>query len=435
MFTRKSTHTTKVDSLTKELRHYHSLIDAVKRSSPFVCFSPNGRVKEANTLFADLLGFSPEELVEENHRALCAPAFANNQAYLSFWKNLSDGQAQHCEQEFKHKSGDSVFLECNYELVKDTSNCVTDIICLAMDISRQRQESNDAKAIASALDKSMAVIEFNPDGTILRANKNFTDTVGYSLEQILGQHHRMFCFDDFYIDNPNFWDKLATGQFESGQYKRKGASGNVLWLEATYNPIFSAEGKVVKVIKFAADITEKVTLQQNIASASEHAVSISEETSQIALRGTESLNSSVDVFSATLAEVDHANVLIAQLTEQSANIESIVSTIRSIADQTNLLALNAAIEAARAGDQGRGFAVVADEVRQLAKRTSDSTIEIECVVNENRGLAEQASNKMGEVKVKVDENASQISSVQAVMGEIYQGAVSVTENVSRIMQS
>ena len=435
MFTLASKHAAKVDALNEELQNSCAIVNALKRSSPFAQFNTNGHLLEANSLFADLLGANPTTLTGEHHRTLCAPALANSQAYVTFWKNLSDGVAQRCEQEFLSRNGDTVLLECTYEPVKDRNNNVASIICLAADITRQCEESVDAKAIASALDKSMAVIEFKPDGTILNANKNFTDTVGYSLDQIRGQHHRMFCFDDFYIDNPNFWDRLASGKFESGQYKRKDSSGKVLWLEATYNPIFSADGKVEKVIKFASDITEKVTLQQNIASASEHAVSISEETSQIALRGTESLNSSVDVFRDTLAEVDQANVLIAQLTEQSANIESIVSTIRSIADQTNLLALNAAIEAARAGDQGRGFAVVADEVRQLAKRTSDSTIEIEAVVNENRGLAEQASNKMGEVKVKVDENANQISSVQAVMDEIHQGAVSVTENVSRIMQS
>jgi methyl-accepting chemotaxis protein len=198
--------------------------------------------------------------------------------------------------------------------------------------------------------------------------------------------------------------------------------------------VFDGTGKVVKVIKFASDVTAQVQEKHAISQAAELAVSTAEETSQIAADGASSLQRSIDVFQVALDEVDQTNKLMHELSEQSLKIETIVTTISGIADQTNLLALNAAIEAARAGEQGRGFAVVADEVRQLAQRTSDSTVEIESVVAENRKLANKSTSKMATVKDNVDLNSQQITQVQGVMDEILKGATNVSETVSGILR-
>lgn len=103
------------------------------------------------------------------------------------------------------------------------------------------------KAELDALSLSHAVIYFKPDGTILDANQNFLNAVGYSLKEIQGQHHRMFCEDSYANSQEykDFWKKLANGEFFSAQYKRFGKGGKEIWIEASYNPIFDSSGEVL----------------------------------------------------------------------------------------------------------------------------------------------------------------------------------------------
>lgn len=115
----------------------------------------------------------------------------------------------------------------------------------------------DLQAINTAINRVQAVIEFELDGTILHANDNFLNVVGYTLDEVQGKHHAMFC-DPEYVKTPQyreFWAKLARGEFDQGDYKRRAKDGHEVWISASYNPIFDADGKPYKVIKFANDVT------------------------------------------------------------------------------------------------------------------------------------------------------------------------------------
>ncbi|MCR8107777.1 biofilm dispersion protein BdlA, partial [Pseudomonas aeruginosa] len=146
--------------------------------------------------------------------------------------------------------------------------------------------------------------------------------------------------------------------------------------EASYNPVYDADGKLYKVVKFASDVSDRMRRYQAEADNAHQAHTLSTETRTVAEHGALIIQSAVEEMLKIANTLDASSLNIGELSQHSQQITSIVNTIREIAEQTNLLALNAAIEAARAGDQGRGFAVVADEVRQLAERTSKSTKEI-----------------------------------------------------------
>ncbi|WP_337909957.1 methyl-accepting chemotaxis protein, partial [Vibrio cholerae] len=288
------------------------------------------------------------------------------------------------------------------------------------------------KDVLRAVNDNFAVIEFQPDGTILRANKNFLNTVGYSLEEIKGKHHRIFCYDDFYHENPDFWKELASGDAKTGRFLRKDCHGSQVWIQASYSPIRDENERVYKIVKFATDITDDVMREQQISDAANIAYSTAVETSQVAQQGNNVLKDSVKLADIMVGNISQSLAQIEQLVTLSKDVSEIVKTISSIADQTNLLALNAAIEAARAGEQGRGFAVVADEVRQLASRTSKSTEEINQVVNKNLALTETVTSSIAQVSKIANETNDRIVEVSTIMEQIYQGAENVSSAVNQL---
>lgn len=405
----------------ERLEEYDSLkreLEAIRSYIPFIRFDPQGHILNANDQFLSAVGYQLDEIVGKHHKLFCLPSLVSGDEYRTFWSDLATGKAKNGKFTRLKKNGDKIYLEANYFPVRDEQGQVVEVIKICSDVTDMQNDLRSQTAILDALDRSQAVIKFAPDGTIIDANQNFLDVVGYRREQILGRHHKIFCDEAFYQQNPNFWSQLSNGQLSKGRYKRFDSQGNVLWLQATYNPILDEDGKVFEVVKFASDITERVSIAMN---AVDMAAATSEQTSQITTNAVQVLSEAVDTSHNIAEQVGHASSVGIQLMEQFKNIADIVVTIRSIADQTNLLALNAAIEAARAGDAGRGFSVVADEVRQLASNTSVATAEISKVVELNHQLIKQIDTSLTSVSGIAMHGQESINNVSLGLEEVKRG--------------
>ena len=410
-----------------------SFLHSLERHCATISFTPEGNILDANSLFLATVGYSLEEIKGQHHKIFCIKEDIQQPSYDAFWRSLANGKSATGTFLRKRKDGHDLWLEATYFPIKHDGKVVK-IYKIANNITQEKQRLDSQTAIFEALNRSNALIEFTPSGKVLSANDNFIQTMEYRNEKdVVGQHHRIFCSDKFYKENPQFWAELARGEVKGGQFSRVTNLGNTIWLEATYNPIYNDKNQVVKVVKIASDITQRVQTQIATQEAAQIAHSTALQTSRISNDGATILQRSVETSKSIVEHTDASTHIIDQLNHQSEEISKIVMTIGSIADQTNLLALNAAIEAARAGEYGRGFAVVADEVRTLAARTSTSTIEIEKMVKNNSTLTQKAKQSMSDIHKQSMGNSTQIGEAAAIIDEVLKGANYVGETVSKLL--
>ncbi len=248
--------------ITKTVAQSHELdlqaiSTALNRVQAVIEFELDGTIINANENFLKTLGYTLEEVQGKHHAMFCEPAYAATPAYKQFWERLGRGEFDQADYKRIAKGGREVWINASYNPILDAHGKPYKVIKFATDITASKQKNAEFEGKTNAISKSQAVIEFNLDGTIITANENFLSTMGYGLDEIVGRHHRMFCQKDYagsavYAD---FWKKLGAGQFESGEYKRLTKDGREVWLTASYNPIFDADGKPFKVVKFASDIT------------------------------------------------------------------------------------------------------------------------------------------------------------------------------------
>jgi len=232
-------------------------IDAIDRVQAVIEFGLDGRILHANARFLETLGYSLDELRGQHHRLFCDPAYAASPEYALFWAHLGKGEVHAGQFKRRHKSGREVWISASYNPVFGADGKPCKVIKYATDITEQTLRNADYEGKNQAIDRVQAVIEFDLQGRVLAANANFLDAMGYGLDEIRGQHHRMFC-DPVLSASPDylaFWDRLGRGEFNAGEYRRVTRAGKEIWLLASYNPIFDADGKPIKIVKFATDIT------------------------------------------------------------------------------------------------------------------------------------------------------------------------------------
>lgn len=416
-----------------ELSLYKQLHQGIQAQMIMLSIDPTRRIVEVNDNFARFVGHAADQLIGRPLSDF-VPSYVRD---LPCFKNLNaaigSGQSVSDYYRFLRSDGEMVWIQACWQPLADEKGTLRHIQCVGCDVTDSMNKARENEDFISALLRSTAVIEFDLKGHVLTANAQFLGAMGYSLERIKGQHHRMFCdpHETASAEYARFWERLNRGEFVAGRFKRLDSHGRVVWLEATYNPVHDTQDRLYKVVKFATVITDQVNREDEVNDAADTAFGISQQTDTTAQRGAQVVTETVQTMQRIAAEMTSASEGIEALGKQSILISTMVQTIGGIAQQTNLLALNAAIEAARAGDQGRGFAVVADEVRQLASRTSKATEEIVEVVQDNQKLVDAAVNNMASSRVQAEAGLDLARQAGDVIVEIRQGAKQVLGAVER----
>lgn len=377
---------------------------AIERVQAVIEFDLEGRILRANQNFLAVSGYEEAEIVGKHHRIFCDPEHARSPEYRTFWYKLSRGDFDTGVYKRRHKSGTEFWIQASYNPVFDAGGRVIKVVKFATDITAAKVRDAEYASKVAAIDRSQAVIEFDLEGRVISANDNFLELLGYTLGEIKGQHHRLFCEPEHVIskDYCAFWANLGRGQFVSGRFLRIGKFGQCIWIQATYNPVLNADGRPYKVVKFAVDVTEQVEREQGIV---DKAAAMNEVVSEL-VRAIDAIASSTKesnrLANQTKSEAERGDSAlkevvqsIAAIQKSSMEIAETVKVIGEIANQTNLLAFNAAIEAARAGTHGVGFSVVAEEVRRLAEKSAQSTREITRLIGDSVGRVQTGSEVAG----------------------------------------
>ena len=248
---------TDITASQRKNAEFEGKTNAISKSQAVIEFNLDGTIITANENFLATTGYALHEIAGKHHRMFCRQDDAASAAYAEFWKKLGAGQFDSGEYKRVAKGGREIWLNASYNPIFDADGKPFKVVKFAADISAEKLKNAEFEGKINAVQKAQAVIEFNLDGTIITANDNFIHTIGYTLDEIVGKHHRMFC-EPALAKSPEyqrFWQKLGAGEFEAGEYKRITKDGREIWLNASYNPIFDADGVPFKVVKFASDIT------------------------------------------------------------------------------------------------------------------------------------------------------------------------------------
>lgn len=457
----------------KEFKAAMAIIDAIDRSQAVIEFEPTGIIIRANKNFLAAMGYESPEIVGRHHRMFVDDLYAASSEYSQFWRDLAGGQFKVGQFRRLAKGGREIWIEASYIPLLDASGRPYRIVKHASDVTDRKRAEAERSGKLAAAERTYAVIEFDLDATILTANDAFCAATGYARDEIVGRKHAMF-LDPGVADSEGYrdmWRRLRAGEAVAGQFKRRGKGGREIWIEASYTPVLDASGRPYKVVKFAADVTEKQRLLGDLTNLIdgnfrqiEDAVNRSTKEADAALgeAGTSAADvhamaAAAEELAASVSEIAHAMSASRSATEEAFvkvaavgdttrklggaadAMGQIVGAIQGIAGQINLLALNATIEAARAGDAGRGFAIVAQEVKNLAKQAAQATedigAEIAAVQSVSRDVASALSSIEGAVvtvRTQVVGAATAVEQQSAVTRDLSENMQRTSTSVSAI---
>ncbi|MBN9443418.1 methyl-accepting chemotaxis protein [Bosea sp. (in: a-proteobacteria)] len=391
-------------------------IAAINRSQAVIHFDLEGKVLDANENFLDVMGYALAEVKGQHHSLFVLPEERGSAAYKQFWADLGRGEFSRGQYLRVGKGGKQVWIQASYNPIIGAGGKPVGVVKYAFDITEQKNRLADLEGQRAAIDKAQAVIEFGLDGKILHANENFLAVLGYSLPEIVGQHHRMFV-DPAERESSAykaFWERLGRGEYDAGQYRRIGKGGREIWIQASYNPILNAQGQPYKVVKFATDITATFKGKQLEAAVKETSETIARAkdkdlTGRVPLEG----------------KSGEVATLCAGVNDLLDTLAGVVASVRDISERID----------------GASLKITSDS-QQLAERTEANAASLQETAATTEQLAASVKHSAGNSRmaVQLGNEASEVAArggaivTEAVdaMGRIEKASSGISEIISMI---
>ncbi|QLF69626.1 PAS domain-containing methyl-accepting chemotaxis protein [Peteryoungia desertarenae] len=382
-------------------RESRAILEALGRSQAVIEFDVNGIILNANKNFCDAVGYALNEIVGQHHRMFVSEEYAVSKEYKDFWKRLASGDFFTAEYQRFGKGGREIWIEATYNPVFRGGKPYK-VIKFATDITERKRQNLENSGKLAAISRAQAVIEFTPDGTILTANENFLKTVGYTLDEIAGKHHSIFCEPDF-IKSPEYnklWEDLRAGQFKSGEFTRLGKNGKRVFIQASYNPIFDSDGKVFKVVKFAVDVTGRVGAVESIAAG---------------LARLSECNIRVTIDEPFIPEFERLrNDFNTAISEFQKTLESVLGETGTLTDNSNSLKNDADTLGRRTEQQAAALEEASAALEQITATVKEASIR----ARDTREIVQEARTATGESVRVVAQTVDAISRIEKASKEI-----------------
>ena len=403
-------------------RHAAGQLDAINRSQARIEFDLDGTIRDANENFLTVMGYTLAEVKGQHHSLFVTPEEKASPAYKQFWADLGRGEFSRGQYLRIGKGGKEIWIQASYTPILGAGGKPVGVIKYAFDVTEQKNRLADLEGQRAAIDKAQAVIEFDLTGKILTANQNFLSVLGYSLAEIVGQHHRLFVDPDERETQAYraFWERLGHGEYDAGQYRRIGKGGKEIWIQASYNPILNAQGRPYKVVKFASDITATFKGKQLEAAVKETSLVIGQAkdkdlTGRVPLDGKSGevatlctgVNDLLDTLAAVVgsvrdisARIDNASLKITSDSQQLAErTEANAASLQETAATTEELATSVKHSAGNS----KMAVQLGNEASEVAARGGAIVTEAVAAM----GRIEKASSGISEIISMIDEIAFQ----------------------------
>ncbi|OWV90015.1 chemotaxis protein [Rhizobium sp. N122] len=384
------------------------ILDAISKSQAIIEFDLSGNILTANENFCNALGYSLSEIIGKHHSIFCEPAYTATAEYREFWARLGRGQYDAGAYKRLGKGNREIWIRASYNPVSKGGKPFK-VVKFASDITATKKKSIEDSGKLEAISRSQAVIEFKPNGDILTANENFCQAMGYSLAEITGKHHSIFC-DPAYTrteEYGSFWRRLANGEFIANEFVRFGKGGREIWIQAAYNPIVDADGKVYKVVKFATDVTQRMSAISQLGDALRH---LSEG----------DLTRTVDTpFVPSMEQLRH---------DFNTTINGLAKTMKTIGENAGAIAAGSR----EIGTSADSFSTRTEQQAASIEETAAALEEITTTVNDSSRRAHEAGRLVAVTKQGAEQSGVVVRNAVAAMDQIEQSSREITNIIGVI---